>query len=46
MYEVGCGQFGEEGWENIGEQDESFWYVGPDKVLSGREDDDIQDIVD
>ena len=46
MYKVRRGQLSEERRENIGEKDESFGYVGPDEVLSGGEDDDIQDIVD
>lgn len=46
MDEVGGGQLGQEGGEDVGEQDETLGDVGTDEVLGGGEDDDVQDIID
>lgn len=46
MYEVRRDQFRQEGWEDIGEENDAFRYVRSDEVLRGREDDDVEDIID
>ena len=46
MDEVGSAQLGQEGRYHIGEEDDAFWHVGTDEIEGGREDDDVEDVVD
>lgn len=46
MDEVGCDELGEEGGEDVGEEDDAFGDVASDEVLGGGEDYDVEDVVD
>lgn len=43
--EVGSDELGEEGGQDVGEQDDAFGEVA-DEVLGGGQDDDVEDIID
>jgi hypothetical protein len=43
--EVGGDEFGEEGGEDVGEEDDAFGNIGADKVEGCGEDDYVEDVV-
>lgn len=46
MDEVGCYELGEEGGNDVGEEDDAFGDCGTDEVEGGGEDDYVEDVVD
>jgi hypothetical protein len=46
VYKVRRNQFDKERGHHIGQENDTFWYSGTDKVERGGEDDDIENIVD
>ena len=46
MDEVRRTKLGQEGRNDICEQDNAFWNIGPNKIKGSREDDHVEDVVD
>lgn len=44
--EVGRRELDKEGGDNVGEKDDSFWYVRTDQIEGCGEDDHVEDVVD
>ena len=45
MDEVGCAQLGEEGWYDIGKEDDALGHIWADEIECGGEDDHVEDII-
>ena len=46
VYKVWGDQLREKGRHNVGKEDDALWDAGTDEILCGRQDDDVEDIVD
>jgi hypothetical protein len=44
--EVGRDQLGQEGGQHVGEEHDALGDGGADEVLGGREEEDVEDVVD